>query len=778
MAKSYAEWIIRQRWLVIVATLIVIGLAASGGRFLSFTADYRVFFGEDNPELLAFETLQNTYTKNDNVLFVLTPRDGDVFTASTLASIEWLTEQAWQTPYSIRVDSVTNFQHTRAEEDDLVVEDLVSDAENLGEGELEVKRQIALSEPMLVNKLIAPDSRVTGVNITTQLPGVDTGKENPEVVVFVRDLAEQLRARDPNLEVRLAGVVMMNNAFPEASFDDMGTLIPAMFAVVIITLALMLRYVSGTVLTVAVIFFSIVTAMGLAGWLGIQLSPPSATAPTIILTLAVANCVHLLATFLYQIRYHAANKVDAMVESLRINLQPIFLTSVTTAIGFLSMNFSDAPPFHDLGNIVAMGVVAAFIFSVTIFPALLMVLPTRIKARSESDAPHSMDRFAEFVIRRRQPLLWGMGLVILALVAFVPNNELNDEFVKYFDESIEFRRDTDYTTEHLTGTYFIDYSLESPESGGVSDPAFLAKAEEFVKWWRAQPETMHVATITDVLKRLNRNLHGDDPAWYRLPAERDLAAQYLLLYEMSLPYGLDLNDRLNVDKSATRISVTLPSLSTSQTLAIEQRADRWLAENAPEFSDAKGSSPTIMFSHIGARNIRSMLGGTAVALVLISLILIFALRSPKIGLVSMIPNLVPAGMAFGLWGLLVGQIGLSLSVVASMTLGIVVDDTVHFLSKYLRARREKNFDAPDAVRYAFSTVGMALWITSLVLIAGFGILAFSAFELNSGMGLLTAVTIALALAADFLFLPPLLMKLEEKKDEATLSAGAADTVTP
>ncbi|KAA3628150.1 MAG: hypothetical protein DWQ09_08385 [Proteobacteria bacterium] len=778
MAKRYAEWIVRQRWLVMALSLALIALTASGARLLSFTADYRVFFGAENPELLAFETLQNTYTKNDNALFVLTPKDGNVFTRDTLASIEWLTQQGWQTPYSIRVDSITNFQHTRAAGDDLVVADLVSNAGQLSDAELDEIRRIALAEPLLANKLIAPNGRVTGVNITVQLPGVDTGVENPIVVNFVRDLADQLRVRDPNLDVRLVGVVMMNNAFPEASFADMRTLVPAMFAVVIITLALMLRFVTGTALTVLVILVSITTAMGLAGWLGIRLTPPSSTAPTIILTLAVANCVHLLASFLYEMRYHSRDKATAIIESLRINFQPIFLTSITTAIGFLSMNFSDAPPFHDLGNIVAMGVIAAFIFSVTLLPALLVVLPIRVKPRAASAAPHSMDRFAEFVVRRRRALLWGMGAMIVGLVAFIPQNELNDEFVKYFDESIEFRRATDYATENLTGTYFIDYSLKAQEPGGISDPAFLAKTEQFVEWWRAQPETTHVATLTDILKRLNKNLHSDDPAWYRVPRERDLAAQYLLLYEMSLPYGLDLNDRINVDKSATRVTVTLPSLSTNQTLELEQRAQRWLAENAPEFTDAKGSGPAIMFSHIGARNIRSMLFGTAVALVLISMILIVALRSLKIGLVSMIPNLVPAGMAFGLWGLLVGQIGLSLSVVASMTLGIVVDDTVHFLSKYLRARREKNFAAPDAVRYAFATVGMALWITSLVLIAGFGILSLSAFELNAGMGLLTAITIALALAADFLFLPPLLMKLEEKRNETAITAGAADAVTP
>jgi len=269
------------------------------------------------------------------------------------------------------------------------------------------------------------------------------------------------------------------------------------------------------------------------------------------------------------------------------------------------------------------------------------------------------------------------------------------------------------------------------------------------------------------MKRLNKNLHGDDPAWFRIPESRELAAQYLLLYEMSLPYGLDLNDQINVDKSATRLNVSLKSISSNNAIALEERAQRWLRGNAPESMQVDGASPAIMFSHIGARNIRSMLSGTTLALVLISVTLIFALRSLRIGMISIVPNLVPAGMAFGLWGLLVGQVGLALSVVTGMTLGIVVDDTVHFLSKYLRARREEGLSSADAVRYAFHTVGTALWTTSAVLIAGFLVLTRSPFELNSGMGLLTAITIALALLADFLLLPTLLMTLDKKEHYET-----------
>jgi predicted RND superfamily exporter protein len=505
---------------------------------------------------------------------------------------------------------------------------------------------------------------------------------------------------------------------------------------------------------------SILAAMGTAGWLGIKLTPPSASAPLMILTLAVADCVHFLTNFVHGMR-DGESKHEAIIESLRINFFPIFLTSLTTVIGFLSLNFSDAPPFRDLGNITAMGVTYAFIFSVAFLPALMAVLPVRIKPGQQASQT-SMIRLAEFVIQNRKALLLGVGSLAIVITAMVPRNELNDVFVEYFDESIEFRTHTDMVADNLTGMYFIDYSMPAADSGGVSDPDFLRTIQSFADWIRVQPEVLHVNTITDTFKRLNRNMHADEKDWYRLPEERELAAQYLLLYEMSLPYGLDLNNQINIDKSATRLSVTLKTISSNEVLELEQRAQQWFADNAPELT-VKGASPTIMFANIGKRNIESMLVGTSVALVLISFVLIFALRSLKLGMISLVPNLLPAGVAFGLWAIFVGEVGLALSVVAAMSLGIVVDDSVHFLSKFVRARREKGLDVRDAVRYAFSTVGVALVVTTLVLFAGFMVLAQSAFELNASMGLLTGVTIVIALLLDFFLLPPILIAVEEKK---------------
>jgi predicted RND superfamily exporter protein len=758
MGKTYGEWLVRWRYFFLIVPVVLAVAAGSGVRFITFDTDYRVFFSEDNPQLEAFEQLQNIYTKSDNVLFVLAPKDGKVFSRETLAIVAELTEASWQIPYSIRVDSLTNYQHTTANGDDLIVADLVSDVPRLDEAELQRIHDIAVNEPLLVNRLISGNAQVTGVNVTIQLPDEGTGKEVPEITNFARDLVKKVEAENPNLDVYLTGMVIMNNSFPEVSIHDQQTLVPMMFGVVLLTLVLLLRSITATAGTFLVIIFSIVFAMGLSGWLDIGLTPPSASSPTIILTLAVADCVHILVSLLHAMR-HGHDKTSAVIESLRINLQPIFLTSLTTVIGFLSMNFSDAPPFRDLGNIVAMGVAGAFVFSVTFLPALMLVLPVRVKADAGRNA-QVVDRFAEFVVARRNFLFWGMGILVIALVSFVPRNELNDEFIKYFDETVDFRRSTDFATTNLTGLYTIEYSLGNGETGGINEPDFLRDVERFAEWYKTQPAVLHVNTLTDIMKRLNKSMHGDDENWYQLPDERELSAQYLLLYEMSLPYGLDLNNQIDISKSATRLVVSLESISSNELLAMEENAQAWLRDNAPHMQ-SNGASPSVMFAYIGQRNIRSMLVGTSVALVLISLILIFALRSVKIGLISLVPNLAPAAMGFGLWGMLYGQVGLGLSVVMGLTLGIVVDDTVHFLSKYLRARREQGLSSEDAVRYAFHTVGIALIITTLVLIAGFMVLTQSAFKLNSDMGLLTAITIGLALLADFIFLPPLLMKADK-----------------
>ncbi|MEE9336713.1 MAG: MMPL family transporter [Methylococcaceae bacterium] len=756
--SNFSRFVTEHPWWILLFTLITIVSMGTGVTRLELKTDYRVYFSEQNPQLLAFNEIQDTYNKSDAVLFVLQPANGNVFTPQTLQAVQELTKKSWKIPYSSRVDSVTNFQHTQAEEDDLIVADLVVDSQASAK-EIQKIRQVAITEPFLVNRLVSSQGHVTGVNVTVQLPGKDP-MEALEIATSARALVTELENKYPGMKVYLTGMAMMTNAFSESSMNDNKTLVPIMYGIVILVLLLSLRSFSATFSVVILIVLSIIATLGLTGWLGWFITPTSAISPTIILTMAIADCVHILVTQLHYMRI-GHEKKQAIQESLKANFQPVFLTSLTTAIGFLSMNFSDAPPFRDLGNMVAIGVMLAWLLSITFLPAMMSILPIKVKAKDDLDNSY-MKRLAEWVIRFRKPLLIVNGMIAIVMISFAPNNELNDEFVKYFDKSVEFRKGTDFINENMGGIYTVEFSILAKETGAINEPEYLQNIQKFTTWLLTQPEVIHVNTLSDTYKRLNKSMHGDNDAWYKLPESRDLAAQYLLLYEMSLPYGLDLNDQINIDKSSIRLIATLNSLSSNQMLEVEKRINQWITQNLSEY-EVKLASPTLMFAHIGERNIKQMIFGSIVALTLISFLLLFAFKSVKLGLISLIPNLIPAAIAFGVWSLIDGRVGLGLSVVTGLTLGIVVDDTVHFISKYRRARIEKGLSSEDAIRYAFSTVGVALWITSAVLVSGFLVLSLSHFTMNGEMGLMTAITIAVALFLDLLFLPPLLMSLDSKE---------------
>ena len=418
------------------------------------------------------------------------------------------------------------------------------------------------------------------------------------------------------------------------------------------------------------------------------------------------------------------SRIDAIKESMKINMQPVFLTSVTTAIGFLSMNASDAPPFHDLGNIVAMGVVAAYLFSILLLPALISVLPVKVKPL-EDGKPEFMDKFGEFIVRTQKPLFLGTAVLLVILAAGLPRIELDDNFLHYFDNRFEFKRDSVFAEKHLVGMSVINFNLSAGEEGGISNPEYLKAVDAFANWYKEQPKVRHISTLADTMKRLNKSMHGDDPAYYRIPEERELAAQYLMLYEMSLPFGMDMNNTIDINKSSTRLSVWLENVSSAELRELGGKGSKWLKDNAPSYMHADETGLAMLFAFLSGKNIRSMLFGTGMALFLISGILIFTLRSFKIGMLSLAPNLIPAMMAFGLWGWIMQRVNLGVSVIAAMSLGLVVDDTIHFLSKYLYAKRHLGKSSSEAVKYTFHTVVSALFKTSIILASGFFVLSFS-----------------------------------------------------
>ncbi|HHC6504152.1 TPA: RND family transporter [Vibrio parahaemolyticus] len=767
--------------LVLLATIFLIIVATIGGKNLYFRGDYDIFFDGTNKQLLAFDEIQTTFAKTDNLAIVIAPEDGDIFTPQTLSLIQKITVDAWQVPYSSRVDSIANYQHTEAFDDELLVEDLLYSEYELTPERISKVKSIALSEPVLKSALVSEKGDVTVVNIAVQLPEMDKTAEVEEVVSSINAMIDRYQRAYPDVTFHKAGIIAMNHAFMTAAQDDSSTLVPTMLVVILVFLTIMLRSILSVIATLIVIIGSVMATMGISGWAGMFLSTATVNVPTLIMTLAVADCVHVIATMRQSMK-NGFTKAQSIERSIALNFVPILITSVTTAIGFLMMNMSDSPVLRDFGNLSALGVMVACFLSVTLLPALLKLLPIHVKMETSQDQKHVMDRLGDFVVSQRRALLPLSVAVIVVCASLIPLNKVNDESVEYFGQRNEFRQAADFMEERISGMTNISIAIKTNESQGIAAPDFLNTIGEFSSWLRDQPETDHVATLADVYKRLNKNMHGDDEAYYLLPQERELAAQYLLLYEMSLPYGLDLNNQINVDKSSIKMVLTVANLGSVELVDLENRIYQWFAEHAPQYQ-VVASSPSLMFAHIGETNMASMLSTLPITLVLISALLIFALRSVRLGLISLMPNIAPAVIGFGLWALMSGEINLGLSVVVTLTLGIVVDDAVHFLSKYQRARREGQ-TAEQAVRYAFHTVGRALWITTVVLVAGFSVLAMSSFRLNADMGQLSAIVIFIALVVDFLFLPTLLMLFDKKaylqespSDNARLKASSTISAT-
>ncbi|MGI9551958.1 MAG: efflux RND transporter permease subunit [Aurantibacter sp.] len=766
-AKRWARFVIRFKWPVLVLTLLLaVGLGSQGK--MEFDGDYHVFFSESNPELEAFDALQEKYTKDDNIVIVLAPENEDIFTRDNLVAIEELTTNAWNTPYSSRVDAVTNFQHTSAVGDDLYVDDLSYESASKTDAEIKEIREKALKEPLLLHRIINEAGSVTAINVTVRLPGVDSAAEIPEVTIATRKMVEDFKEKHPQFKVYTTGLVPLNTAFFESSQSDLA-LIGIMMLIVVLVTFLLTRNLFATLSTLVVVLFSIMSAVGFIGLTGIKLTPPSSVFPTMILTLAVADSIHILITMLQKVRKDGMGKKEALVESMRLNFMPVFITSLTTVIGFLTMNFGDVPPFWHLGNITAFGMTMAFLYSTTTLPALMAIFPIRKKKTAvvaEEEKIGLYTRLGLFVTR--QPVrLTVISLVIIAGLTYAATfNVFNDEFVEYFDDSVQFRRDSDFINDNLTGFYNVEFSVGSGESGGINNPEYLQKLNDFEDWLNGQPEVVHVNAFSEVARRVNRSMHGDDESYYRVPDNREEAAQFLLLYELSLPFGLDLNNQINVDKSETRVTTTLKNISSAEMIAFSARAEEWLRDNTDKPMHTIGVSPTMMFSKLGFRQADSMFNGNIIALILISLVLMLALRNFKLGLLSIIPNVTPVLVGFGIWALYKGQINTGMVIVFGMTLGIIVDDTVHFMSKFLRARRELGYDAKQAVIYAFETVGRALVTTTVVLVSGFAVLSTSSFALNSYMARITVIIILAALIIDFVLLPALLILISKKSEVA------------
>ncbi len=761
-------------WTVITASLLLVACIGYFMQFVKPSVNFKDMLGESYPGLVDYDFLQSEYIPDDNLLVLIEAKDGDAFNTELLSGVYHLTEALWETPFSARIDSVTNFQYTEAIGDDLAVGALVPDPSALDPERIKKVRQIALNDPIALHGVVNPEGNVLALNVTFNFPLLEPD-EKLIAFAFVDQLATDFRERYTQSNVYVGGLTALDATVMNLSMKETGLFLGLVIVISVVLLMLLLRVVLPVLAIVPMLLFSVISGMALAGMMGWKLTPFTTTVPMIILIIGIADAVHLITVYMQQLRRGNAKK-EALKHAIAINRKAIFITSITTAIGFLSLNLSGSTSIAALGNEAAFGVMMACLLSLTFLPAMLSLLPTK-QQPAEHKSSDFYQRFSQSLFDNRKAVLAITALIFIVLSVNITRNTFDDRIPTYFAKSLAWRQANDFSEAQFGSAYNFTYSLKSPHAGGVADPDYLADVEKFTQYLRSLPQVAYVKSIADTFKRLNKSMHSDDPAHYRLPEDGDLAAQYLLLYEMSLPFGLGLDNQINHDKTASKMLASFRSMSVTEVLTLEADIDNWLMTNLPS-TEYVGSGVQIMFAHLMERDTKGLTLGAIYSLLIISLLLIFMLRSVKIGLLSVLPNLVPIAMAFGVWGLLVGQVGFGLAMVSGMSIGIIVDDTVHFLSKYLQAREGEGLNAQDAVSHAFETVGPSIVFTTLVLVAGFmSMVMVSEFRVNTDMGKMTSIIMLLALVFDLLVLPVLLMifdrdpVLSAQEQPAQLNSG-------
>ena len=750
---KYCKTILKYRWLVIVASFIFIALSTLGSRQLQFNPDIRALYDSEHPIMRALLDVEDEFTKRDIVMIVLAPEEGDVFEPHFVELLQSLTEKAWLIPYASRVDSITNFQHTEAVGDDLIVGDLLPAGESNNTVLRERLRQVALSEPALIRTLISEQSTVAAVNISLQARShTELIEQLDSIMGEVNALVAEHRAEYPNVQF-LSGNHAVNHSLQNYTRHDSQVLIPLMLLTMVILLLILLRSWYATFCSTIVVLATGVSTMGIFGWLGLQTDIVSAIAPIVIMTLAVADAVHLV-NGASQGKDLGKSEADSMIFALKLNMKPIFLTSLTTALGVLTFSFTDFPPLVKLATIIAVGVTVAFALSVTMLPAMLSLRP--IKLRKNARLGPVLNQVFDVSTRYSRSVVALSIPVVLITVWLIPQNVLDESPTVFFEKTTNERKVIDFVEKNLAGVSPVDIAVYGTEADSVYANDFLQKLDEFSSWLRLQEDVRHVTSIADTLKRLNKSMHGDQDEYYRLPNDRELAAQYILLYELSLPAGLELTHQLNIDKSAALVSVTKASATAAKAVNLKADIMEWFSVHAPELNVVvTGLSQTaseLAYTYL----IPSMLEGGVAAILAVSFVLFVALSSLRLGVLGMLATCFPIAVGYGAWALYSGVMGFAIASVAGICLGVVVDFVIHFLSKYRLAKLEGKMTI-DAIRFAFETVARAIWVTMLVLVAGFWVLTLSEIGLNSDLGLLTGFVILLAALFNLLVLPAYLM---------------------
>ncbi len=764
LSTWFISILLRKPWLTLVVALAMVAAVATGMSKMKANFTHTAFFRDTDPDLVAFNAFERQFGNDDAVVIAVGSPSG-VFDQETATMLRTLTERMWHVAEVIRVDSIANFQWVHAQGDDISIESFLPTRGELTPELLEERKKIALAHELLPGYLINDDATAAIVYARIK-PGIDAPPDSERITREARAVVDELRGGDH--EFHVLGGPPINDAFRESSSRDLSLLVPALLLMVVVLLIATFRRFSGVVLPFVVIICTVVTAMALSGFFGVEMSSVTLALPQVLIAVCVADSVHILTGF-YRARKAGSSRREAATYTLTKNFVPTLLTSVTTAAGFFSFATAKLPPIAGFGLLAGLGTLVAWLVTYTIVGPLMLIWPGRESSETKQAVEETLHvagpwsrRFMDVIARYRVTIVGVFALVSAGAVTAGLRNVVNSNPYEYFAEGMPIRDAQEFVLNRLSGIATFEMVVDAGKEDGVKDPKFLDRVAELESKATQLPGVTRAVSIVDILRQMNRALSGGADEDYKLPDSTEGVAQELLLYTMGLPQGMDVNDRITVKNDAIRVTFISTIRSSSDAVETAEKLENLGADLGLQ---THVTGKTMLYQSMNGRVVDAFLQSLLLAVVFIGGIILVAFRSVKLGLISAIPNTVPLFVGAGVLYFISGTIDIGTVMVSSVCLGIAVDNTIHILTHY-QLHRSEGIDGKTAFAQLLTHTGPAMISTTIILVLGFSTLIFGTFVPNMYFGLLTTIILGFGLVADVVLLPAVLLLLEGKAKRA------------
>lgn len=754
--ERFVGLLIKFRWFIVVATPLIAFVCAYLLKDAAFDGSYRIWFAPESQTLKRYDLFKERFGNDDSMIILFRDEEG-IFTPKALGVVERLTQKLWQTPYIARVDSITNYQYVHVEAgalDDVIVESFIEDVSRLSSAQLDEKKRIALQEDMLLGRIISEDAKTTMIVARITPKGGRTIGASRTILEALEGYLQE--EHSSGYVFHLAGGPVVNQTFASLALHDVSTFTPLSIVIAMAVLYFVLRRMSAVSMTLLVVIFTFTIVMALQVLFGYKFNNFTANMPVFIIAIGIADAMHLIWVYILE-RRGGMSSQEAIFSSVRKNFLPLFLTSLTTAVGFASLGISNILPVATLGIATATGAIIAFVLTITFVPALLSILALNITPspaeKSSGLRGRFLARYVAFVLANERRIIALFSLMAFGIALGITQLQIDSNAVRYFREDVAFVKSVQFIEEELTGPLTYEVVADSLHNDGIKEPAFMKCVERFSQEFLARfDDARHAASLVDVVKRFNELLASSKS----VPSDKNLIAQYLLLYSLSLPQGMEINDKMDIDERRLRISLSMNVSDTSKDLEMIAWIENWWSKT-PYGVEVTGQSA--MFAKMQQDVTETLVNSTLIALGVICVVMAFVFKNLRMIPVFLIPNLLPILLVLGVMGWLGMRVDIGIAISGAIILGIAVDDTIHFLLKYQEARREaKSVEA--SLLYVMRYGGGAMLFTTLTLCCAFFVFSFSQFMLNAHFGLLCAIALSLALAVDLLLLPAVLSRID------------------